>query len=123
MNQLVLSIGSNSNDKTAQVEHCISWLKSTLSQPVCSSVYTTQALNDKDPDYLNAVLKAECDGEYECMRATFKQYEASCGRTPQSKLEGNIPIDIDIVLWNGEVIRENDFSRLFFQKGWKQIAE
>jgi 2-amino-4-hydroxy-6-hydroxymethyldihydropteridine diphosphokinase len=38
-------------------------------------------------------------------------------------LKGNVPIDIDIVLWNGDIIKENDFKQSYFQIGWNEIKE
>ena len=51
----------------------------------------------------------------------FKQWEIECGRTAVSKQQGVIPIDLDIVVWNGEVIRATDYSRDYVSKGVAQL--
>ena len=77
--------------------------------------------NGRDSDYLNAVMTASTKLNLDDTIALMKQYEAVCGRTPASKLQGVIPIDIDIVLWNNDVIRPNDFARQYFQRGWQEL--
>ena len=109
-NAVVLSIGSNSADREAQMTNCIAWLRGIATPTKLSSVYNSPASNGKDPDYLNAVAEI-----------TSKDYERQCGRTPQSKALGSIPIDIDIVMWNGNVLRQKDFAQYYFAKGWNEI--
>lgn len=122
MNDVVLSVGSNCPDKRRQVGNCIGWLKRILGGMTASCAYATRAVNGKDPDYLNAVVKGGYAGGYEELRKALKKYEADCGRTPDSKSAGNIPIDIDIVIWNGRVLKDADFRQGYFQTGWAEIA-
>ncbi|MGN1238558.1 MAG: 2-amino-4-hydroxy-6-hydroxymethyldihydropteridine diphosphokinase [Muribaculaceae bacterium] len=121
MNTLTLSIGSNSKDREWQMKHGIEWLKHIFSDAKVSSVYNSVAVNGRDSDYLNAVMTASTKLDLDDTIALMKQYEAVCGRTPASKLQGVIPIDIDIVLWNNDVIRPNDFARQYFQRGWQEL--
>ena len=121
MNTLTLSIGSNSRDREWQMKHGIEWLRHTLSNARVSSVYNSLAVNGRDADYLNAVISASTKLSLDDAVALMKQYESVCGRTQASKLQGVIPIDIDIVLWNGEVIRPADFAQQYFQRGWQEL--
>ena len=123
MNTLVLSIGSNSRDREWQMRHCIEWLKHILSSVKVSSIYNSVAVNNHDTDYLNAVMIESTKKGLEDISALMKQYETVCGRTPASKLQGEIPIDIDIVLWNNDVIRQRDFAQQYFQRGWQELKE
>lgn len=123
MNSLVISIGSNSRDRSWQIEHGIAWLKHTLSNTRVSSIYNSVAVNEHESDYLNAVMYAHTRMSLEDITALLKKYETVCGRTPASKLEGVIPMDIDIVLWNGEVIRQRDFAQQYFQRGWQELKD
>lgn len=45
----------------------------------------------------------------------FKHIEKQLGRTPQSKSEGVIPIDIDLIIWNNEITHP-DYFRFDFVK-------
>ena len=121
MNKVVISIGSNSEDCKIQMESAIQHLKSTFSNVVASTAYETLALNGKDASYLNAVAVAETDMTFDDATMILKQWEKTCGRTPESKLKGIIPIDLDIVVWNNEVVREKDYSYSFFTQGYNQL--
>lgn len=121
MNTMVISVGSNSRDREWQMKHGIEWLKHIFSDAKVSSVYNSVAVNGRDAEYLNAVLIASTKLDFDATVALTKQYEAVCGRTPSSKLQGVIPIDIDIVLWNNDVIRPADFAQQYFQRGWQEL--
>ena len=122
-NEIVLSIGSNSADKSIQMLNCIEWLYSRLQEVRVSTVYATPALNGKDADYLNAVVIAKSEMEFDECKQIMKQYEASCGRTIESKVNGSIPIDIDIVICNNDIKKNNDLNQTYFQKGWCELTE
>ena len=115
MNKLVISIGSNSKDREWQVENCIKWLKSKLSGVSHSEIYNSAASNGKDPD--------KCREDFAEINKKLKDYESVCGRTPLSKQTGEIPMDLDIIIWNGEIVRERDFNQEYFQTGWQQLDE
>ena len=120
-NAVVLSIGSNSADRDAQMTNCIAWLRDNATLTKLSSVYNSPASNGKDPDYLNAVAEITSTLTQPELKRLLKDYERQCGRTPQSKALGSIPIDIDIVMWNGNVLRQKDFAQYYFAKGWDEI--
>ena len=40
-----------------------------------------------------------------------------------SKKKGDIPMDLDIIIWNDEIIREADYNQHYFQIGWQQLNE
>lgn len=121
MNSIVICIGSNSHDREWQMEHAIEWLRKQLSSTRISSIYNTQAENRRDPDYLNAVLEGHCKTDFETISKEVKEYETVCGRTPTSKLQGNIPMDLDIIMWNGEIMRPDDYKKTYFQIGWQEL--
>ena len=120
-NAVVLSIGSNSADRETQMTNCIAWLRGIATPTKLSSVYNSPASNGKDPDYLNAVAEITSTLTHPELNKLLKNYERQCGRTPQSKSLGSIPIDIDIVMWNGNVLRQKDFAQYYFAKGWNEI--
>jgi 2-amino-4-hydroxy-6-hydroxymethyldihydropteridine diphosphokinase len=120
-NIAVLSIGSNSPDCQTQMNKCFEWIDHKFGPSKKSHAYSTPATNGKDPDYMNAVAIISSDLDFDSLKCIFKDYERSCGRTPESKLKGEIPIDIDIVMWNDSIIREKDFNQSYFTIGWQQI--
>ncbi len=121
MNSVVISIGSNCKERQEAVQKSIDFLSEKLQSPRVSDCYSTPASNGKDADYLNAVLVGDTHDSREKFEALLKLYEVANGRTKLCKQEGVIPIDLDLVVWNGEVVRTVDFNKDYFQIGWKQL--
>lgn len=121
MNKIVLSIGSNCELRSQQMCNCIEWLSKMLKDVEVSHVYETPALNGVDNNYLNAVIMGAVCQDYDELRLILKQYERDCGRTIESKKNGVVPIDVDIVIWNDEILKKQDFNQSYFQIGWTHI--
>ena len=121
MNKLIISLGSNSSDRERQMECAVQHLTQILSETVMSDIYESPAHNGVDAPYLNAVMLASTTKSIDEVNAAFKQWEIECGRTAVSKQQGVIPIDLDVVVWNGEVIRATDYSRDYVSKGVAQL--
>ncbi len=121
MNCVIVSLGSNSSDRLIQIEVAISHLKSLFENVSVSTIYESEALNGKDFPYLNAVAIFQTQYTIEHVNVLLKEWEKQCGRTFESKLKGSIPIDLDIVVWNGNIVRQSDFSYPFFMHGYKEL--
>lgn len=120
-NVFIVGIGSNSFDRESQMKKTIEFITNSFENIYVSEIYETPAENGKDAPYINAVLVATTEKEMVDVNAIIKQWECNCGRTTMSKLEGIIPIDIDIVTWNEDVVRPKDFSKTYFTKGLLQL--
>lgn len=123
MNTLVISLGSNSPDREWQMRHAIERIKKHFSNVKLSDIYETPEHSGKYEPYLNCVIIAETNMELDEANKFMKQWESLCGRTPNSKLIGVIPIDLDIVIWNYETIRPVEFGRSYFQQGYIQLCK
>lgn len=122
MAKYVLSLGSNCSDKIIQIRKAFDWLNTLSSTPVkASDIYETHALNGVDADYVNVVCVCSVDSDIDVFNQSLKLYEKGNGRTPESKITGVIPIDIDIVMVDGNVVRQKDYIQEYFQKGWNDI--
>lgn len=113
MNFVVLSIGSNSSDREWQMKQALNHLNKMFKKCVASETYEFAAHNGIDAPYLNQVVLAKTLMPLEDINVAMKQWETICGRTPSSKQQGVIPIDIDIVIFNGEMIKPVDYSRQY----------
>lgn len=119
--EVILSVGSNSGDRQSQVSAGAEWLKTLLSDTHISSIYSTGDCHGGSRDYYNAVVKGMTSIDINALDNLCKEYEVSHGRTPEARRKGDVPIDIDIVVFNNQTIRSNDFRRDFFQIGYQQI--
>lgn len=119
-NQIVLSIGSNVDFQ--HVSDAKEWLHSCLNEYCESEMYMTPALQGHGAPYVNAVMQGLTNLSYDDFNAMLKDYEFTHGRDADARLRDEVPVDIDIVVWNGEIVRERDYRQSFFQIGYKTLV-
>lgn len=120
--EVVLSVGSNCGDRHLLVKDGLAWLKNCLSQAVASSIYTTGDCHGGPRDYYNAVVKGSTSLRIYELEKLCKEYEINHGRSSEARTHGDVPIDIDIVIYDGNVVRPKDFRQQFFQIGYQEIT-
>lgn len=123
MNRFVLSLGSNTADKTERLNHAGKWLADSFSEVICSEIYTSAPVSGIGPDYANMVAEVSADVDAAQMASLAKEYERQCGRTPDSKVRGCVPIDVDVVMCNGIILRPAEYSRAYFRRGFDAICQ
>ena len=106
---VVLSLGSNCGDRESAVAEAAGWLSRMLDGFSCSDIYETRAIGHDGPDYMNAVVIGSTKLTLAELEASCKAYELSHGRDEQSRREKRVPVDIDIVMANGDVLRPQGF--------------
>ncbi len=122
-NKITLSLGSNFGDRTAFVTAALHWLQQVISVSKSSSIYETPELHGKGAPYMNAVVTGETDKTFIQLNNEIKNYEYSCGRNAETRNLGIVPIDIDIVIWNDDILRPADFSHSFFRIGYRECSD
>lgn len=120
--EVVFSIGSNCGDRHANVKAGIEWLAHIISNFKVSPIYATPDCLGSQKEYINAVAKGSSTLSTESLEKLCKQYELSCGRDAYARTCNNVPIDIDLVMYDSKILRQRDFSREFFQIGYKSIT-
>lgn len=121
MFDVVLSVGSNCDDRTANVADAIRWLTEILHSASHSSIYETPELYGRGAPYMNAVVAGATDMAAPELDIRLKLYERTHGRDDEARNKGKVPVDIDIVVFDGDVIRPLDYSQRFFQIGATQL--
>ncbi len=119
--EVVFSIGSNFGNRDANVREGLKWLSSILTDFRCSSVYATPDCHGGSKEYMNAVAIGITSSTPKRLESLCKDYEITRGRTPEMRRAGNVPIDIDLVVYDSKVLRPNDFKRDFFRIGYSMI--
>lgn len=123
MVSVVISIGSNYGDKKHNVDNAIEWLRQeVLMQIKCSDIYETPCALYGQHSYYNAVISGFYQGTGEELEEVLKDKEKKMGRTSKMKEEKLVPIDLDIVIMNGEIVKDWDFRQKFFRYGYSQIG-
>ena len=113
---LIVCAGSNTLSRN-QFEEAISEVSSWLITSNISDIITSPDVTGKSSAlYLNAVISGHTRLSFPNIDTAFADIEVKFGRTPDSKSTGYMPLDIDIVVWDNEVIRPDDYARRYFQR-------
>lgn len=121
LERVILSFGSNCGDRTVNITNALKWFESVAADCHFSSIYETPEIHGYGGPYMNAVASGFTGYDFESLNRLAKIYEIENGRNESCRLQGRVPIDIDIVLWNNETLRPQDFAREFFQIGFHEI--
>ena len=110
MNTAIIMLGSNTNPRT-NMELTVSRLVTYFdiiseSLPVITKPYGDQFSSD----FHNVALKLRTINTQEDTTAIFKSIEIEIGRNRDSKLTGLIPMDIDLIFWNNNLVHK-DYNR------------
>ncbi len=122
MNRAVVCIGSNLTPRRQYLEKACRWLRSVLTDVDASCIYETPEYHGIGRPYLNMVAAGYTTETYETLNMRAKAMEAACGRDDAARSRGDVPLDIDIVIWNHDIIRPGDFNQQFFKIGVRQIG-
>lgn len=134
LHQVLISVSSNYGDRAKNCQDALAWLATVLKDAVSSSVYETEDISCKNnsgssssypekPKYMNAVLFGYFDISFEKLNENLKAYELKHGRDSEARKQGEVPIDLDIVKWNGEILRPRDYAADYFRKGLTEIGQ
>ena len=121
MIEVVLSLGSNCGDKLTNIYTALNWLSGLLENIVSSTIYETPCARMSDCTYMNAVVRGLYRHDTRQLDILLKQYEIEAGRTAERREKGEVPVDLDIVIADGEIIKEWDFRQKFFKTGYDQL--
>jgi len=113
MNKALLSIGTN-EDRENNLLLChrlldglftdISYSKTSVTVP-----YGTSYKND----FLNQLAVVYTEKGKEEVSLILKSLEKEIGRNKEDKQKGVVKIDVDIIIWNDEVLKPADISRSY----------
>lgn len=118
MNTAVISLGSNVTDREEIVRSAIADIQHEFMVEAVSAVYEAPDDRYAAMPYSNAVMRLSTDLGHDLLHAHFKAMESRYGRTPESKKSRQVPLDIDIVIFNDTIVRPADFSRSYFIHGY-----
>ncbi len=121
--QVVISLGSNLTQGEDMITQCVKRLGELISFESSLWIYTTPAVSGKGPDYYNCVMAGLTTEDFDGLTAKTKSIEIAMGRTPECKGLGVVPIDIDIVVFDGEVKRPRDFAQQYFTIGYNRLVD
>ena len=87
-----------------------------------SAMYEAPDESGLGEPYVNVVLSIVPSKLLETFRTDLKELEREYGRDERSKSIGVMPLDADIIIWDGEVVDPYQYSREYFQIGYREIT-
>lgn len=122
-NSAYISLGSNLGEREAimGISDARKHLEEVCFSTVMSDIYSTYSISGDGRIYFNSVVRIVTAMEERNLQNMFKQWECEAGRDELARLNKIVPIDIDIVVFNGNILRPSDFERDYFQRGFQQL--
>ena len=119
MNDAIIAIGSNIEPKKniSQVEIILE------SQIVSKSplLQTSPQGNTNQPDFLNGALRIKTTYNLHNMKAYLRGIEAALGRKRSADKNAPRTIDLDVVVFNGEIVNNDFYKYDFTRKSVEQL--
>ncbi len=121
MNRVILGIGSNIEPQKhiAQVRRRIVEEHTLIAE---SRFVETEPIGKKDqPPFLNGAMLIETEMNREQLAQWLKSLENQLGRGHNGEPYAPRTIDIDIIVWNGQVVHNDFYEREFLQESVREI--
>ena len=115
MNVALLSLGTNTNREYNMMLCCL-LLSDVYPNLAYSGTSITKPYGKRYKyDFLNRLAILSTNQSQEEVKSTLKNIEKLIGRTDMDKESGLIKIDIDLVIWNNELLKPEDMKRSYIQ--------
>lgn len=121
MNRVVICLGSNIADSENILRRTAETLRGMTEKIIASGLYQGPSHNGIGADYTNVVIGATTRLSLNQMRTVAHALETLEGRTTESKTTGRMPLDADIIEWNGRTEKPEDIALPHFTRGFEQI--
>lgn len=119
--EAVLVLGSNTGNRQGFILDAIRFLEGCGRIIHKTDIYESPDCLGSGRRYMNAVVVLLSSLDEAALNCRLKAFEAACGRDDNCRLQGLVPIDIDIVVCDGVVRRPDDFNASYFRKGFSGI--
>lgn len=114
----IIVLGSNCGLREKAVKEATEFIASFCKVDFVTPVYESPDCLGTGHRYMNAVAAITSGLALETLTLRFKRYEEESGRTLRTRALGLVPIDIDVVASEEEVLRPSDFHSSYFKEGY-----
>ena len=122
MNVCIIGIGSNI-DAESNISKMLKILENHVAIVRVSSMLKTKPIGIEDqPDYTNGAVKIKTKLNQKDLTLLLKEIEDQMGRDRTAPKFGPRNIDLDIVVWNGEIVDQDYYTRDFLQTSVNEIS-
>lgn len=122
MNTVIIGIGSNIN-ADENIAKMLEILKKEATVIQVSSLTKTKPIGiENQADFTNGAVKISTNLDRDDLNKRLKQIEDQMGRDRSVAKFGPRNIDLDITVWNGEVVDEDYYTRDFLRKSVDELG-
>lgn len=118
-----ISIGSNTPERGEKVEEALRRVSNMFDNFRASSVYETPCYRGQGAPYFNVVAEGDTTLKCDEMKNVLKELEDEAGRIHDEAHRNIVALDIDLVIFDGKVLREHDYGRTYFRRGYGELAD
>jgi 2-amino-4-hydroxy-6-hydroxymethyldihydropteridine diphosphokinase len=112
-NTAILLLGSNI-DPAVNLEKALELLYCSLSIQKTSQIWVTEAFGNKGPDFFNSAVEVKTSlNSIQLKKKIISPIEIGLGRIRSSDKFAPRTIDIDIIIYNTEVVDKNLWEKVF----------
>ena len=120
-NRAVLGLGSNI-DPEENTQKAIDIIRTEFSLIKISSFVRTEPVGFKEQaPFLNGALLIETELDAAALKTRLKEIEIALGRVRMENRNGPRTIDLDIIVWNGEVVDDDVYERDFLKSSIREL--
>ena len=122
MNAVIIGIGSNI-DAESNISKMLEIMREHVEIVKVSEMIKTKPIGiENQPDYTNGAVKISTELNKEDLTVLLKAIENELGRDRTVPKFGPRTIDLDIVVWNGEIVDNDYYTRDFLQKSVSELS-
>lgn len=122
MNKAIIGIGSNINPEE-NISKMLVLLEDYVTIEKVSSFIKTKPIGEMNQaDFTNGAVLISTELEMDALNIILKQIEDRLGRDRSIQKFGPRTIDLDIVVWNGEIADNDYYTRDFLQKSVDELS-
>lgn len=122
MNDCIIGIGSNI-EAGYHIPEMLRLLAADVHILQVSQMVQTKPIGiTEQPDYTNGAVRIQTEMELEELSSYLKQLEDVMGRDRTQRKYGPRNIDLDILIWNNEIVDPDYFTREFLRKSAEELG-
>lgn len=121
LNKVVIGVGSNVDPKNniKKAEQTVAQNHNLIRS---SSFIETEPIGYKDQNnFLNGAFLIETEMDTSTLKSWLKTLETKLGRVKTINKNGPRTIDLDIIVWNGEIVDDEVYEREFLKSSIKEL--
>ncbi len=112
-NNVILMLGSNTGDRKTNLDKAVEALRRYVDIETVTCDIDNPDFTSRGPDYLNRLLCINTNLSLDVLKSVSKKIELDLGRDT-SKFPF-INIDVDIIIFNGTIIKTSEFNSYPYQ--------